>query len=176
MKMPLASFNIYLLLLFTVLSIGCESPEARKKREEASTLRLFLEVPTGGDHGGGVPIYRANPMMISVEREPFLSEADLVSAAVIEVRGGFEIQAQFNGHAALLLENVTVSHKGRHIAIQSHWSETRWLAAPLITHRISNGEVVFTPDANREETERIVRGLTNVIEQVRRNTPNALRD
>lgn len=169
MKIRLSGFNIYFALALTLLSFGCKSTEERKKSKEASTLRLYLEVPQGtGDRTGGVPIYRKNPIMISVERQPFLTEADLDSASVVDVRGGFAISAQFNGHGALLLENVTVSHKGQRMAIQSHFGETRWLAAPLINRRIANGEVVFTPDASREESERIVRGLSNVVAKIKK--------
>ena len=41
-------------------------------------------------------------------------------------------------------------------------TEARWLAAPRISQRIKDGVLVFTPDATREEAERIVRGLNNV--------------
>jgi hypothetical protein len=172
MKIWPLPFNIYLLLFLMGISFGCNTPhesktaEEKKKAKEASTLRLYLEEPHAGDHSGGVPIYRQSPIMISVDREPFLTEADLQSASVIDVRGGFQIRAQFNGHATLLLENVTVSHKGQRIAIESFFGEMRWLGAPVITHRISNGEIVFTPDATREESERIVRGLSNVVAKI----------
>jgi len=38
-----------------------------------------------------------------------------------------------------------------------------WLAAVLIRERISSGIFRFSPDASREETARIVRGLKNDI-------------
>lgn len=173
MKIRLAPFNIYLLLLCAVvMAVACKTTDERKKGREASTLRLYLEIPKSGmdPHGGTVPIYRQSPIMINVERTPFLTEADLEAASVMDVRGGFMIRAQFNGHASLLLENVTVSHRGQRIAIQSHFGETRWLAAPLISRRIANGELVFTPDASREESDRIVRGLTNVIAKIKKKS------
>src|SRR5689334_11063955 len=143
MKIRLVPFNIHLCVLLMGLLLGCKTGEERKKSKEASTLRLYLESDEGG-HSGGVSVYRASPVQLSVDREPFLTEADLESAAVVEARGGFALQAQFNGHGALVLEGVTVAHKGRHIAIQSFFGESRWLAAPLITRRIANGELVFT--------------------------------
>ena len=169
MKIRLACFNIYL-LLFLVGWVGCKTktPEERKQAKEASTLRVFLEANRGGGgSGGGTAIYRQNPIHLDVEHEPLLTETDLASAAVVDLPGGFGIEAQFNGHGALILEGATVAHHGQHLAIQSHFGETRWLAAPVITRRISNGDLVFTPDATREEAERIVRGLTNVINKVK---------
>jgi hypothetical protein len=42
----------------------------------------------------------------------------------------------------------------------------RWLAAPRITGRIADGRLEFTPDATRDEAERIVHGLNRVAELV----------
>lgn len=168
MKIRDVPFNIYLSVGLAALVVACHTPEERQRAKEAASLRLFLE--THGDASSGVPIYRQNPIRIPVEREPFLTEVDLVAASVIELPGGFGIRAQFDGHGALVLEGVTVAHKGRHIAIQSDFGETRWLAAPLITRRISNGELVFTPDATLAESERIVRGLSNVVAKIKRRS------
>jgi hypothetical protein len=41
--------------------------------------------------------------------------------------------------------------------------ESAWLAAVLIKDRIPNGQFRFTPDATRQESNRIVRGLRNII-------------
>jgi hypothetical protein len=162
MKIRLALFNIYFCLVFvTVLAISCRTPEERRQAKEASTIRVFLARAGGKD--GNATIYRQTPMEFRVEREALLSEADLEAASVIEVPGGFAISAQFDGHGAMKLEGATVAHKGEHFAIQSNFGETRWLAAPVINRRISNGQLVFTPDATREEADRIVRGLTNVV-------------
>ena len=168
MKIRFPGINIYFLLLLLAATAGCQS-EGHKRGKEAATLRLFLESGRGSmDTGTGVPIYRANPIRISVDREPFLTEADLDSASVVDLPGGFGIEAQFNGHGALVLEGVTVAHKGQRIAVQSHFGETRWLAAPMINKRISNGQLTFTPDATREEAERIVRGLSNVVAKIKK--------
>ena len=171
MKIRLAWFNTYLLVALAAWAVACKTPEERKHGKEASSLRLFLQARRdGNDLTGGVPVYRQSPIRLNIEREPFLTEGDLDAASIVDLPGGFAIKAQFNGHGALILEGVTVAHKGQHIVVQSHFGETRWLAAPVITRRISNGEFVFTPDASREETERIVRGLTNMILKIKKKT------
>jgi hypothetical protein len=43
--------------------------------------------------------------------------------------------------------------------------DCRWLAAPVISHRIGDGVLVFTPDATREEAEEIALGLNNVAKK-----------
>jgi hypothetical protein len=173
MKTRSAPFNIYLLPLLLVpfaLWIGCQTSEERKQSKEASTLRLYLESGHAESVSSGVSVYRQSPVHFNFEREPFLTEGDLQTAEVVDLPGGYGIRAQFNGHGALVLEGVTVAHRGRHIGIQSFFGEMRWLAAPVITRRISNGEMVFTPDATRDEADRIVRGLTNVVYQVKKDS------
>jgi hypothetical protein len=164
------AFNIYLLVLVAAGITGCKTPEERKQAKEASTLRLFLEVAQHSlDQGMGVPVYRASPVHIQIEREPFLTEAELDAAEVIDMPGGFAIRTQFTGHGAMVLEGITVAHKGQRIVVQSSFGETRWLAAPLIRRGIPNGQFTFTPDATREEAERIVRGLTNVVRKIKQD-------
>jgi preprotein translocase subunit SecD len=164
MKLSRMSFNNYLLCcLLVCLAVGCVSSEERTKRKEASTLRLFLEADQdAGSRGSPVPIYRAAPMPVNVERAPFLDEGHLTGAAVVDVVGGFAIQVSFDFHGTLMLENVSTANRGKRIAVYSQFTEGRWLAAPKITQRIADGVLTFTPDATREEADRIVRGLNNV--------------
>jgi preprotein translocase subunit SecD len=172
MKISVAPFNIYLLVLLALLfSQGCKTPEERKRSKESSTFRLFLEAGSSrADPNSGVPIYRENPVRVSVEQRPFVTEVDVQSATVLDVAGGFAVQVQLNRHGTLILEGVTATHRGRRMAIQSHFPEPRWLAAPTITRPIHNGELVFTPDATREEADRFVLGLTNVVAKIRKRS------
>ena len=41
----------------------------------------------------------------------------------------------------------------------------RWLMAPLITSRINNGLLSFTPDMSRDEATLFVQGLNNVAKE-----------
>jgi hypothetical protein len=160
------AFNTYLVvaLLGTLCAAGCKS---LGKKKEASTLRLHLEVtPDGTDKNGPVPIYRDNPVYVNVEKEPFLNEGRITKAAVVDVMGGFAIFVQFDRRGAWLLEQYSTANKGRRVAIMSQFGEVRWLAAPVMTKRITDGTLVFTPDATREESERIVRGLNNVAKEL----------
>jgi hypothetical protein len=169
MKISLPPFNIYLLLIALALSAGCKTPEERERSKQSSTFRVFLEATSGRtDPNSGVPIYRDNPVRVSVEQRPFLTEADVQSATVIETRGGHAIQVQLNRHGTLVLEGITTIHRGRRMAVQSFFPEGRWLAAPIITRTIPNGELAFTPDATLEESERFVLGLTNVVTKIRK--------
>ena len=159
-------FNTYLFLaLCLALAGGCQTAESKGKKD-LSTLRLHLEVNADGtDRNEQVPIYREKPVLVNVEKLPFISEKNVVAATLIDAHGGFAIQVQFDREGTWLLEQYSTVNRGRHIAIISQFGETRWLAAPLIEHRIPNGLLTFTPDSTREEAERIVRGLNNVARE-----------
>ena len=96
-----------------------------------------------------------------------LDEHDVVSASVVdEPSGTFSIQVKLNRHGTWTLERVTVMHRGKHLVIFTYFGQARWLAAPEITGKNSTGMLTFTPDATREEAERIVRGLNNVAKKL----------
>lgn len=167
-------FNIYLLCLILAVVGGCQSPEKKlekKKEKQISTLALHLEViPDTMDFSRTVQIFREKPVEITVDRMPFLTEVDVSEAKIIEERDGWVLQIQFARHGAWLLEQYTTTNPGKHIAIFCTFGldkkESRWLAAPLIRKRISNGILSFTPDATREEAGEIIFGLNHVAKKV----------
>ena len=161
-------FNIYLLVtLAAALACGCQSPAERQAKKALSTLRLHLE--SGSDRTKtteSIPVYREKPMWVNVQKTPFLSEANVTTASVVDEVGGYSLRIQFDDDSKVLLEECTTRNRGRRIAIFSQFApqmkEYRWLAAPVINHRISDGVLVFTPDATREEAQEIADGLNNV--------------
>jgi hypothetical protein len=90
---------------------------------------------------------------------------------VIEALGSFQIMVQFDRRGTWLLEQYTTAHRGRRIGIFSQFGDARWLAAPMMNKRISDGVLVFTPDASREEADRIVLGLNNVAKEAQKGVP-----
>jgi hypothetical protein len=167
-------FNIYLLGLLMVAmaaACGCRTPEERQQRRLLSTLRLHLEASQDGTKQDEVvPVYRANPVWVRVTKQPFLNESQVSEAAVVDVVGGFALHLEFDHEGKALLEQCTAANRGRKIAIFSQFGnelkDYRWLAAPLISRRISDGVLVFTPDATRAEAAEIAQGLNNVSKQV----------
>lgn len=186
MKIWLIRFNIYLLAVTMAVLAGCKSPDASDeaaqknketkeeknlRKKELSTIRLYLEVnPDETSRTMVVELPRHNPMQIGIWRDPFLDESLLEEARVIEVPGGCTIRLQFTiPDGARRLEMATGAHKDQRIVILSAFPEVRWIAAPKITKRIVDGAIEFTPDASREEAERIVKGLNKVAETVTKN-------
>jgi hypothetical protein len=106
-----------------------------------------------------------------MEKLPFLTEAFLSGAALVDTPdGGYSIRAEYDHHGKLVLDATTSEYKLRRIVVYAEWgqkrkeeeAQTRHLAAPMITHRLSEGVITFTPAATRDEAADIVAGLKNV--------------
>lgn len=162
----LTRFNFILLLpAFLVMFAGCQTPEEDKMR---AVVRVHLEMnPDNSAMNKIVPIYRASPVSVNVQTSPFLTEASVEKADVMETLGGFALKIQFDHMGAHLLEQYSAMNPGKRFAIYCQFGkkleESRWLAAPQIRGRISDGMLVFTPDCTREEADQIALGLKNVV-------------
>lgn len=171
MVIRMKRFNIYLVLATLLICVGgCETD---KNDKPLATFRVHLEVSRDATSASmAVPVYRAKPVLVTVNRDSFLTEADVEGAKVVEALGGFAMQIQLNQHGTWLLENYSASNTGRHIAIFSQWQgklkDGRWLAAPLMGQRISDGMLLFTADVSREEADEIVLGLNNMAVEVKK--------
>ena len=171
MKIRWCRFNVYLALALAAAAVcGCRTSSESKDKKLLSTLCLHLEASrdaTGFNEA--VPVYRQQPFMVNVEKIPFLDESNVSGAKVVDVVGGFALRVQFNHAGTALLEQYSASNRGKKIAVFSQFGEklkeVRWLAAPVISRRISDGVFTFTPDATREEAEEIALGLNHVFKK-----------
>src|SRR6266436_5608165 len=180
MKICAVQFNLYLrLLLAAGLFCGCQthaghSDAGQKKapKKGYSLVRLHIETNADGtDKNGPVTVGCQSPFTINVSKDPFVNEKHLVKASLEDDgMGGFALRVQFNRQGAWLLEQYTVANKGRHIAVFAELDDFRWLAAPLITKRITDGVLTFSPDTSSEEAEKLVLGLTKAIKKERSRT------
>jgi preprotein translocase subunit SecD len=163
-----ARFNTILaVVLLVCFGVGCKSSE---KKKEASVIRLHLETnPDGTEKNGPVPIGRNQSFYVQVEKNPFLDEGHVQKATLVDDIGGYQVQLQFDRAGTWLLEQYTTANKGRRVAIFSQFGDARWLGAPVIKQRIADGKYAFTPDATREEAERLVRGLNKVANKIDEN-------
>ena len=171
MKIRWYGFNIYLALALAFAGAalcGCLTSIMGKK--PVCTLRLHLEANRNSTvFNEAVPIYREQPVMVTVEKIPFLNESNVSGAKVIDGVGGFALRIQFNHAGTALLEQYSAGNPGKRIAVFSQFGEklkeVRWLAAPVIARHVSDGVFIFTPDATREEAEQIALGLNNVFKK-----------
>ena len=170
MKSSAGLFNGILILVAAALAGGCTTSEDRILKKQTSTLRVHVEADAGvSDRSSAVSIHRAKPMLLNVDREVVLDERDVANALLVDQPGDlFAVEINFNSHGARVLERISVVSRGRRMAIFSEFGEARWLAAPVIAARNTSGRIVFTPDATREEAQRFVRGLNNLVRKMER--------
>lgn len=155
-------------LVFALSFTGCRSAEERENRKKLSTISLHLESNQDATEKQVlVPIYRKTPVHISVLRQPFLDTANVLQATVVDHPGqGIVVALQMDRQGTLILNNVTSAYRGRRIAVFAQFDDARWIAAPVANQRITDGVLAFTPDANKEEAERLVLGLNNAARKI----------
>ena len=135
MKVLARRFNIYLALAFLLGPVcGCQTGKPEK---EVGTLRVHIEVsPDPAGTSQNISVLRSNPVLVTITREPILSEANIVSAKVIATRGGFAIEIKFDENGSWLLEQYSAANPGGHFAIWSQWSENDY--SPFSANDIVN--------------------------------------
>lgn len=168
MKLPSPCFNNYLVAVLLLAALaGCASVEERRMKKAEAVVQFYLEAEYDtGNKTEVVPIFRSTPVPVRVFKTPVLDSAYLTDASIVDAVGGFAVVLRFDFHGTLTLENISTAHKGSRIAVYALFPEGRWLAAPRMATRITNGVLAFTPDATRQEAEYIVRGLKNVANKL----------
>ncbi|HEY1661449.1 MAG TPA: hypothetical protein VGI03_03435 [Verrucomicrobiae bacterium] len=166
-------FNLYFALtLALALVCGCESPK-KEKEKQVSAVRIHIEASADDpDTSQSISVFRADPLTLKIDKEPAFTEANLVTAKVIDTQDGFAIELNFDESSSMILEQDTTRNLGKHFAIFGQWGEKlvdgRWLAAPMITRRIYDGTMTFTPDMSRDEADEFILGLTNVVKKIQK--------
>jgi len=165
MNMTLPTFKLCLVALGLGVAL-CACSSIGKSKGPQAVLRLHIQsTPDGSERSAPVPIYRAHPILINVDKASFLDERSITNAVLVDSGDSFAIEVRFSHSGAKILEQYSTTYRSRHCAIASSWGEkyytNRWLAAPIFSKTIFDGKLVFTPDASREEAVMIVEGLNN---------------
>jgi len=165
-------FNLYLLGLTALcLLTACGCASSGSKEHNLAMLRVHIEnrAQLSGS-GQTISLLRANPVLVTINNEPFITEANIVDAVLLQTPGGLAVEIQLDETGSYMLEQYTSAYVGKHMAIFAQWTEkaadSRWLAAPLVNHRIADGVLAFTPDASAEETRQLVVGLNNMAKKL----------
>jgi preprotein translocase subunit SecD len=173
MMVRTTSFNIYLAVVVVAAALtGCQSP-TRKAEKKPAFLKVHMEAPARVS-AQTATVFRQAPMTVNVEPRPFLTEELVKTASVIDTLGGFAVRIEFNRSGRHLLEQYTAGNNTRRLLIFGRWTDPedpkkevdRWIGAPRVSQAITNGMLLFTPDASREEAERIALGLRNAAKKL----------
>jgi len=161
MDIDLRRFN--LILLMAALLLSCNGCQTSKSKEDETILRIHVEAKEDSSFTRKIKVFKDESVTMRVHEMTLLSHVDVVDAQVVEALGGFAIQFKLTPMGRWQMDQHSGLNIGRHYAIYTLYGKkpavSRWIAAPIISHRISNGVILFTPDATREEAEMIVKGL-----------------
>ncbi len=173
MKFRPVRFNSYFIALLAALLTACESTDpsgSTKVASDVATLRIHLET-----HADPMGLSRR----ISVGREsaqtffitpPMLSEQNLTAARLWEGNEEqFAIHLQFDRDGIRTLEMLSMSYRGKRLALGSQFPEPRWIGTFRMDRRIADGTLLFRPDATREEAVKIVRLLNNSVAKLQKH-------
>jgi preprotein translocase subunit SecD len=154
-------FNIYLTAaMAAALLCGCQTS---KSRPPETSLRVHAEAQDQTLSARKISFFRTNPVEMRVDASPLLTDMDVTEASVVEALGGFALKIAFNQRGQWMLERHSSLNIGRRLGIFVQFGEkpakALWVAAPVISSRITDGTLIFTPDATREEAEQIAAGL-----------------
>jgi hypothetical protein len=137
MKRWRRSFNIYFALVCLALAAGCaafrEVNNHTNPKKQQSTIRLYIEGQKADAFTSGTVLVTRNRVPFTIEREPFLTEADLAKASIVNDPsgdGGYSIQLTFNNHGTMVLDMITADNKGKHIIVFSHFPSAGHKAHP----------------------------------------------
>jgi hypothetical protein len=159
------TFNLYFASAAILLSLasGCAFLKSEFRTDPRAILRIHIESGASSGSSQTVSVIRSQPVLVDILSEPIISEANVVSARLLDTAGGFAIEVKFNQSGGWALEQFTAANPGKHLIIFGQWSDKtddgRWLGAPQISRRLANAALVFTPDASRAEAEQLVNGL-----------------
>ncbi|MEY4387734.1 MAG: hypothetical protein RLY20_3017 [Verrucomicrobiota bacterium] len=162
MNIATRRFNLYLLALLGAAFItACAS--SKKEKQPETSLRVHTEATSTTAFTKKVSLLEQSPIDLVVDQSPLLSDLDVDSASVVNSLGGYAIVIKFNKRGQWLLDEHSSLNIGRHLVVFVQYGEkpakAKWIAAPIISNRISDGALIFTPDVSREDAEAIVKGL-----------------
>lgn len=172
MKFRPMRFNSYFFVLVAALLTACETTNpggSTKAAPNVATLRIHMET-----HADTVGLSR----QITVGREPaqtfsvttpVLSEDNLAKAQIWDGNPGeFAIHLQFDREGTRSLEMLSVSYRGKRLAIGGQFPDPRWIGTVRMERRIADGTLLFRPNATREEAEKMVRLLNNTVAKLKK--------
>lgn len=174
MKFRCGGFNLYLLALAATLLAACETTSptgagGKAGAKELASIRVHLEThadPLGMSRQ--ITVGREHPQTFFVSG-PMLGELHLDAAQVWEGQPGqYAIHLKFDHQGTRILESLSLSYRGKRLAIMSQFPEPRWIGTVRLDRHIADGTVLFRPDATREEAERIVKGLNLAVARLKK--------
>jgi hypothetical protein len=171
MKLWRRGFNHYLVAALLLGAAGCSTTD-KEDAPPLTSLSVHLEAGSAeAGQSGSVRILRSRPLSINIQFRPFLTQDHVVKADLHDSFGTHDIALHLNREGQLILHNTLRANPGMRIAYFCQFGqeeEGRWLAAPRYDPREVQDVLVFTPDASRDESVRVVLGLNQLARKAGR--------
>jgi preprotein translocase subunit SecD len=173
MKFRIGRFNLYLLASIAAALAACQTTgpgSVQSGKTDLATVRIHLETHADPIAGTSkqITVGREQPQALYVSGA-MLGEPNLASAQLWDGNEGeYAIHLQFDRDGARTLETLSMSYRGKRLAILSQFPEPRWIGTFRMDRRIADGTILFRPDATREEAQRIVSGLNKAVAKLKK--------
>ncbi len=172
MKVYWSRFNLFLALAVLLAPLcGCALFGHKDGPQAAMRIHIAVAPDNVTTMGGAetVKVLRVDPVEVTIDKQPILTEANLVAARLINTPDAPAVEVRFDENGSWILQQYSASNPGGHFVIFGQWgkklNDGRWIAAPLIAHRIDDGILSFTPDMSRDEAQLFVEGLNNAAKK-----------
>jgi len=173
-----ATFNKYLTVCIIaictlMLTAGCASTKSKKNYPPIMQFYLESTIPDP-ERNLKVRISEEPPVDITIDRSRLMDQSNIRNIGIVERTGTFALMIAFDYRGTRILEQISTANRGQRCAIYCEFTfnktnVSRWLGAPVITHRITDGILEFTPRMSREEAEVLVKQMQPVIKQNLKN-------
>ncbi|MEJ0091588.1 MAG: M23 family metallopeptidase [Limisphaerales bacterium] len=174
MKVYTRRFNLYLaFVMMLAVLCGCQSEKTKAnnaKKKVVAALRIHIQAdPSVAGTTDTISVLRSAPVSVAVGHDPVLTEANIISAEVIETPGGFAIEVHFDETGTLMLEQYSAANPGRHFVIFGQWGDKLSNGAgwPRRSSRAAFPTAYWhsPPTSSREEADQLVQGAQQCFRQ-----------
>ena len=175
MKRFLRSHLIIAAFVLLTSLLGCVRKYSVDTDRDKAQLALFIQgFPKQGEDTKLLKVYQAKPKLVYIDPKPVMrgDSGMITSSKVINTQDGLHaIQLDFTTLGQSVMEHITTNFRARQLYIvlaknDDHSKTNKVRMTCIGSHYINrtfSSPLVFTPDASREESEKITKLLNNTL-------------
>ena len=175
MKRFLRSHLIIATFVLLTSLLGCVRKYSVDTNRDKAQLALFIQgFPKQGEDTKLLKVYQAKPKLVYIDPKPVMrgDSGMITSSKVINTQDGLHaIQLDFTTLGQSVMEHITTNFRSRQLYIvlaknDDHSKTNKVKMTCIGSHYINrtfSTPLVFTPDASRDESEKITKLLNNTL-------------
>ena len=154
---------------------GCVKKYFVDTKRNKAQLALFVQgFPQQGEDTQLLKLYQAKPKLVHINPKPVMrgNSGMITSSKVVDTQDGLHaIQLDFTTLGQSVMEHITTNFRSRQLYVvlaqnDDHSKTNKVKMTCIGTHYINqtfSTPLVFTPDASREESEKIIKLLNKTL-------------